>query len=462
MNLCWRFDRPSRHVHYKDDARSWPWHLITGAGITWFLGAVTCADLGNPQRCPLKWVSWWRACSRRGNRTIKGRRRISRGMGMTTTASSGSSISPQARGRELANLGRALWAESGSVRAAAAELMNRYRDIPSLQAHRYAAGLSQDQAAVRYNEVTGYRSSLGGTSVNAWETWARGRGQGSPPSFASLMILSIAYGRGPFGAAEEPIPPGELVAEAYERLPIEDQIALRTTGIDGDGIRSPVHSRNYDPLSHPDMGGSPFSGADQIGEEFTLSVPTVEFGNSEICVFTLPNPRAGQLLDLNWSTFGFGIERLARQIKNLGQRLDVDICFGINEAGLVMATFLASDRFSRCAIGYLRCNKVQDGIDLDEHSYFPAAREFPTIVICDFEVKHADVVGFITREIRSKYPNAQLYFAVFGAMTKAADLKVGSFDDLTGGQIMHKADFSAVFIAATMSSPGIEPPLELR
>jgi hypothetical protein len=96
-----------------------------------------------------------------------------------------------------------------------------------------------------------------------------------------------------------------------------------------------------------------------------------------------------------------------------------------------MATFLASDRFSRCAIG-------------------------------DFEVKHADVVGFISREIRSRYANAQLYFAVFGAMTKAADLKVESFDDLTGAQIMRKAEFSAVFIAATMSPPGIEPPLELR
>ena len=64
------------------------------------------------------------------------------------------------------------------------------------------AGLSQDQAAERYNE--GDRSSdqpFGGTSINAWETWARGRGQGSPPSFACLMILSIAYGRGPLGVS---------------------------------------------------------------------------------------------------------------------------------------------------------------------------------------------------------------------------------------------------------------------
>jgi hypothetical protein len=200
----------------------------------------------------------------------------------------------------------------------------------------------------------------------------------------------------------------------------------------------------------------------QVGEEFMLSVPTVEFGNSEVGVFTLPNPQPGQLLDLTWQTFGFGIERLARQIKSLGRRLDVDLCFGINEAGLVMATFLASDRFSRCPIGYLRCNKTHDGIDLDDQSYFPAARQSPTIVVCDFEVKHADVVGYIAHQLRSRYADADLYFAVFGAMTKAADLKVAHFDDLTGAQIMRKAGFSAVFLAATMAAPGIEPPLELR
>ena len=97
------------------------------------------------------------------------------------------------------------------------------------------------------------------------------------------------------GAAEESIPPGELVAEAYERLPVEDQIALRTIGIDGDGTRPPVTGGSkHDPLKHLDMSGSLFGSTDQIGEEFTLSVPTVEFGNSEICVFTLPNPQAGQ------------------------------------------------------------------------------------------------------------------------------------------------------------------------
>jgi hypothetical protein len=201
---------------------------------------------------------------------------------------------------------------------------------------------------------------------------------------------------------------------------------------------------------------------DQIGQEFILTAPTVEYGNSELDVFTLPNPHPGRLLDLTWPTFGYGVERLSRQIKNLGKRLDVDACFGINEAGLVMATFLSSSRFSRCPIGYLRCNKVRDGIELDAVSHYPDTKEAPTIVICDFEVKHADVIGYITRKLRQRYPGAELYFAVFGAMTKDVALEVTSFDDLTGAQIMRAADFEAVFIAATMSPPGIEPPLELR
>lgn len=371
------------------------------------------------------------------------------------------SLSPQARGREMAAVGKKLWAELGSVTETAAELMARYPEVPSLQAYRYAAGLSQDLAAERYNEVTGYQTSLGGTSINAWETWARGRGQGSPPSLSSVLVLCIAYGRGPLGTAEEYVSPTELVAEAYERMPVEDQLSLKQFAMATEA-RLATAPESSAPSSQPELSSNCLGASGQIGHEFILTVPTVEYGNADILVYSLPNPHPGQLLDLTWQTFGAGIERLSQQIKNVGRRIDVDVCFGVNEAGLVMATFLASARFSRCKIGYLRCNKVRDGIDLDDASYYPEAREAPTIFICDFEVKHADVVGYLAHRVRSRYPKAELYFAVFGAMTKERDLRVGSFDDLTGAKIMRAAGFEAVFVAATMSPPGIEPPLELR
>ena len=368
---------------------------------------------------------------------------------------------PTARGRLHAREGMELLVRLGSVKKAAAELMSRHHDIPSLAAYRYAAGLSQDQAAARYNEESGHLTTLGGTTINAWETWARGRRSaagGSPPPLSRLLILANAYGRRPSGGEDEDISPLDLVSEAYERLPAEDQYALKRFMEGRDG-RSPKEeaSRVGSPVPLQRSNRQPLAGPD-----FTLTVPTGQYDNPEICAFTLPNPEPGQLLDLDWNTFGFGIQRLSRQIKSLGRRLDVDVCFGINEAGLVMATFLASAQFSRCAIGYLRCNKVRDDITLSSHSHFPEVREAPTILICDFEVKHADVVGVIARTLRDRYPRAELYFAVFGAMTKGRDLEVAGFDDLTGAQIMRAADFAAVFIAATMSPPGIEPPLELR
>lgn len=365
-------------------------------------------------------------------------------------------VSPQARGRELARQGRELWRKFGSVKSAAVELMSRHRDVPSIQAFRYAAGLSQDQAAARYNDVSDHLTSIGGTTVNAWETWARVRGAGSPPTFSSLLVLANAYGRGPLGVGNEAISPGDLVAEGYERLAPEDQLALKIYA-GQDAAEQPAAGRSKSLLARPSAPG-----LDMVGPDFVLPVPTLEHGNPEVCAFTLPNPTPGQLLDLPWEVFGFGIERLMRQIKSVGRRLDVDICFGINEAGLVMATFLASAQFGRCAIGYLRCNKVRDSIVLADQSLYPPGPEAPTIVLCDFEVKHADVVGFIARELRARYPGAKLLFAVFGAMTKGRDLEVSTFDDLTGANIMRAAGLDAVFVAATTSPPGIEPPLELR
>jgi hypothetical protein len=271
------------------------------------------------------------------------------------------------------------------------------------------------------------------------------------------LILASAYGRGPLGTAEELVSPGDLVSEAYEKLPPEDQYALKMVS-----ERALIPTSNDAPRRRNAVVVSPTGADNVIGPDFNLLVPTIDNGNPEICVFSLPNARPGELLDLTWNTFGFGVQRLMRQIRSLGRRLDADACFGINEAGLVMATFLSSAQFGRCSIGYLKCNRSRNNITFAPDSFFPEMAEAPTIVICDFEVKHADVVGTIAREMRQRYPGAELYFAVFGAMTKVADLEVGNFDELTGAKIMKAADFEAVFIAATMSPPGIEPPLELR
>jgi transcriptional regulator with XRE-family HTH domain len=432
-------------------------HLSHGSSSVRLMSGAELLVYDNETRLPIRMgnVVLYRAVAGKS-----GCGRFARGEVAQVSVRQGDPASPQARGRELARAGRALWQEHQSVKRAAAELMSRHRDVPCLQAYRYACGLSQDQAAARYNTETGHQTSIGGTSINAWETWARGRGAGSPPPFSSLMLLALAYGRGPLGVAEEDIAPGDLVGEAYERMPVEDQMSMRQFTVRSMMQRAEAPARPA-ATSMPVRTTRAAAHGNVIGPEFSLTVPTARFGNPQIRLFSLPNPRPGELLDLTWDTFGLGIERLISQIKNLGWRLEADACFGINEAGLVMATFLASAVFGRCPVGYFKCQKTRDEISLDDASFYPAIRPAPSVVICDFEVKHADVVGFITRQVRERYPDADIYFAVFGAMTKGSTLEV-DFEDLTGARIMTAAGFKAVFIAATMSPPGIEPPLELR
>ncbi len=244
--------------------------------------------------------------------------------------------------------------------------------------------------------------------------------------------------------------------EAYEKLAPEDQLALKSVAA------RPSMTATSDALQPRNavVGGSP--GVDNIiGPDFNLQAPTIDNGNPAICAFSLPNPNPGQLLDLTWNTFGFGVQRLMKQIKSSDDAQRRHLLRG-QRGGSGDGDLPRLSQFNRSAIGYLRCHRVKNEVTFTKESHYPETVEAPVIVICDFEVKHADVVGLVARELRARYPGAELYFAVFGAMTKGNSLEVESFDDLTGATIMKAANFEAVFIAATMSPPGIEPPLELR
>src|SRR5947208_3407729 len=212
-------------------------------------------------------------------------------------------VRPQDRARELARLGRSLWQASNSIRSAARELMERHPQVPSLQAYRYVCGLSQDHAAIRYNEVTKHQTTLGGTTINSWETWARRGGRaGSPPGIGSLLILATVYGAGPLGVGNEPVSPGDMVADSYERLAPEDQVALK-------------HLADISVLSGRQSDSEQEGTVNVIGADFTMEVPTMRDLNPMIRVFQLPNPEPGLLLNLTWPTFGFGVQRLITQIK---------------------------------------------------------------------------------------------------------------------------------------------------
>ena len=200
----------------------------------------------------------------------------------------------------------------------------------------------------------------------------------------------------------------------------------------------------------------------QIGESFPLHINNEPWSHRELLVRTLPNPDRGRLFNLSWQTFGHGIEFLVSQLRSYGTRLGVDGCFGINDAGLCMATFLSSAVFHRCPIGYLKCGKVGRDMTILRDSFFPKLPANAIIMLFDFEVKSSNVLNIMTDKLRERYKAPKFYFTVFGAMTESEDLKISGVDKLVGIDNLKLAGLEDVFIAFTMHPPGIEPPLELR
>ena len=200
----------------------------------------------------------------------------------------------------------------------------------------------------------------------------------------------------------------------------------------------------------------------QIGEAFRLNLKEPAPRTKTITVHSLPNPDPDKLLDLTWETFGAGIDILKTQIRSWGSRLPVDAGFGINDAGLVMATFINSAVLGRVKLGYLKCHGRREGVDILEDSLFPSLDDEPTIALFDFEVKRANVLEIIQDELRKRYKEPRFYFAVFGAMTDTPDLKITSYEELVSARNLASLDLKDIFIACTMHDPGIEPPLELR
>lgn len=188
----------------------------------------------------------------------------------------------------------------------------------------------------------------------------------------------------------------------------------------------------------------------------------------EMKVYQFPkNAITGLLLHLTWESFGKGIENLVHQLEAYQKenpKDQFDLCIGINDAGVVMATFLNFAAFGRKKIGYIRYQDPVEGEEYDEESsLFPKIQsETPKILLVDFELKSGSILGDSVKRVKKKYPSSEIYFAVFGATTKGDDLKINSLEQLEAGDIIERYGIKDFFLACTMHSPGIEPPYKLR
>jgi hypothetical protein len=199
----------------------------------------------------------------------------------------------------------------------------------------------------------------------------------------------------------------------------------------------------------------------QLGDEFLMKVKTGQGLEKSIRLFTLPNPRDDKLLNINWDTFGRGIEILQEQIQSPGSRIVVDACFGINDAGLAMASFVNYAALGRAKLGYIRTGKLRGKPVILENSLYPILSPEPALMIFDFEIKHANVLGLIIEELKKRYVNPIFYLSIFGALTEAHDLNIVNLNELVSANFLNDLEFDDLFIATTMHPPGIEPPLGL-
>ena len=198
----------------------------------------------------------------------------------------------------------------------------------------------------------------------------------------------------------------------------------------------------------------------QFGESFSLQL---ESSGGKRKVFTMPNVDEFKLKHLTWETFGNGIDILGQQIQNVGYHIEVDVCIGINDAGLTIATFLNYAALKRKKLGYIRCSMYQNQLKIDEsNTILPTLPSDPSIMLCDFEIKRAAVLPRILDYLNSIYNNPKVYYSVFGAMTESEDLKINSISALCSAEFLPLMKIEEIFIACTMHPPGIEPPLGLK
>ena len=197
-------------------------------------------------------------------------------------------------------------------------------------------------------------------------------------------------------------------------------------------------------------------------EEFYLTIKRKNNHDKLIKVFTVNNIYKNKLRHISWQGFGWGIDNLVEQISENGSSLNIDLNIGINDAGLVMATFINSRCFNRSSLGYIRTRKVDGRITIDEGTILPEMRENPEIMIYDFEIKYANVLSEIMFYLKDHYKNPLFYFCVFGAMTESDSLKIANISDLVSYGQLNNSDIQDLYMVCTMHPPGIEPPLEIR
>lgn len=201
-----------------------------------------------------------------------------------------------------------------------------------------------------------------------------------------------------------------------------------------------------------------------LGTEYPVTLERVSGGERTIRVLATEPMALSESRQVDWAAFGSGIERLKDQIRGYDGRIDVDACIGINDAGLVMATFLSSAVFGSPFLGYVRYHRAGPGapICIDRETTLPDLEPAePTLLLADFELKSGNALRAIVELLRQTYSDPRIYLAAFGARTDRRGAEIEQLKDLTAQGALASLGVE-LFVACTMGDPGIEPPLMLK
>lgn len=195
--------------------------------------------------------------------------------------------------------------------------------------------------------------------------------------------------------------------------------------------------------------------------------------HSEFKVFKLDTKQKlpQKKLELTWITFGIGIEHLNNTILN-ATGIAPNIFFGINEAGIMIASFL-SYFHRRAPVGTIKTGAIDNTgkreilqfefpkakVKIDDKTIIenPALKNPKCIAIVDSEIKSGESIKYIIDILKDKYGNARIIYIVLGGVVRAwNDLNINSF----GWDVDQK--YKPDFLAFCIDLPGLNPPGGIR
>jgi hypoxanthine phosphoribosyltransferase len=210
----------------------------------------------------------------------------------------------------------------------------------------------------------------------------------------------------------------------------------------------------------------------------TITVMSKNDPNIKIDIKKLNQDSDKERVDLSWTTFVESI-RILKKEKFMSGGEYPDIIFGINEAGVMIATYLSYFIEGRPPVGVIKTkskfknNKHRQIIQFDcpngvvpqfdkKIISFETVLNPKIIAIVDSEIKTGNSSELIIKILKKRYPNSKFMYVCLGGVIKPED-RGKPIDDIKyfGWNIGNKKN-KPDFMVFCVDSPGFESPDGIR